>query len=124
MITRLELKGLDVEIIINENDHIFLTDNNKEIKKVEYGFIILRYVVDKKTNNFWITCYNSIRKFYDNKIVIIDDHSNKKFLTPSLLYMSIILFKIGMPLTFTKGFKTFNFFSLYLVPLPPQKITL
>ncbi len=69
------------KFIINENEHIFLNNNNNKIKKIEYGFIILRYVVDQTTNNFWITCYNSIRKFYDNKIIIIDDHSNKKFLT-------------------------------------------
>ena len=36
-----------------------------------YGFIILRHVRNFKDNQMWISCYNSIRKFYSNKIIII-----------------------------------------------------
>lgn len=45
------------------------------------GFIILRKVVDEKTDKLWIRCYDSIRKFYDNRIMIIDDNSDFKYLT-------------------------------------------
>lgn len=47
----------------------------------DIGFIILRNVINDKTNTYWIECYNCIRNFYDNKIYIIDDNSDKKYLT-------------------------------------------
>jgi hypothetical protein len=46
------------------------------IKINDYGFIIIRHVNSERTNNYWIESYKSIRKFYNNKIVIIDDNSN------------------------------------------------
>ena len=46
-----------------------------------YGFIIIRYVKDEKTNTYWQKCYDCIRKFYNNKILIIDDHSDEQYLT-------------------------------------------
>lgn len=49
--------------------------------KSKFVFIILRYVNNENTNVYWQECYDSIRKFYDNKIIIIDDHSDKKYLT-------------------------------------------
>jgi hypothetical protein len=45
-----------------------------------FGFIILRHVNSEKTNNYWIECYKSIRKYYNNKIIIIDDNSNYDFI--------------------------------------------
>ena len=48
----------------------------------EIGFIILRHVNNAKTNEYWKECYRCIRKFYiTNKILIIDDNSDKKYLT-------------------------------------------
>lgn len=48
----------------------------------DLGFIILRHVRDETTNEYWIKCYHSIRKYYpDNLIVIIDDNSNYAFIT-------------------------------------------
>lgn len=44
------------------------------------GFIIIRHVNSIKTNLYWILCYKSIRQFYSNKIVIIDDNSNNEFI--------------------------------------------
>ena len=49
--------------------------------KIRVAFIILRYVRDDKTNTFWQKCYSNIRRYYDNPIYIIDDNSNKKYLT-------------------------------------------
>lgn len=81
--------------VIKENTNIFLKNDNKKEnttqKNIDFGFIIIRYVVDEKTNNFWIECYKSIRKFYNNKIVIIDDNSNKNFLTDIKLENTIIV---------------------------------
>jgi hypothetical protein len=51
-----------------------------EIKN--FGFIILRHVNSNLTNTYWIRCYDCIRKFYpNNKIIIIDDNSDYKFIT-------------------------------------------
>lgn len=56
------------------------------------GFIILRYVNDELTDQYWKHCYDCIRKYYNyNPILIIDDGSNKDFLsTPELLNTTII----------------------------------
>lgn len=47
-----------------------------------YGFIILRHVNSVVSNCYWIECYERIRRFYpEYPIVIIDDHSDKNFLS-------------------------------------------
>lgn len=46
------------------------------------GFIILRHVNNEKTNQYWIECYESIRKLYEDPIIIIDDNSNYNYITP------------------------------------------
>ena len=43
----------------------------------DFGFIFTRCVKKKEDNQIWINCYNSIRKFYKEKILIITDGSNK-----------------------------------------------
>jgi len=56
------------------------------------GFILLRHVISKTTNKYWIKSYDCIRKFYpENEIVIIDDNSNKKFITQKILYKTKII---------------------------------
>jgi len=42
----------------------------------ELGFIIIRHVNSEETNLYWQECYNCIRKYYTNNIIIIDDNSN------------------------------------------------
>lgn len=55
------------------------------------GFIILRHVNNETTNNYWIECYESIRKHYpDNNIIIIDDNSNN-YLTEKELHNTTII---------------------------------
>ena len=44
-------------------------------------FFILRHVNNKQSNILWINCYISIRQYYNNKIIIIDDNSNKEYLS-------------------------------------------
>jgi hypothetical protein len=56
------------------------------------GFIILRHVNSVITNLYWIKCYDSIRTFYpENKIIILDDNSNYKFITKKELYNTEII---------------------------------
>jgi hypothetical protein len=60
-----------------EHDNITTITAPKEI-----GFIILRHVNSAITNEYWKECYRCIRYFYpSNKILIIDDNSDKDFLT-------------------------------------------
>lgn len=63
-----------------------LTFNDKS-----YVFVILRHLRITKDNDLWITSYNSIRKFYTNKIIIIDDNSiintvNGKLYNTEIIY--------------------------------------
>ena len=44
------------------------------------GFIIIRNINSYKTLKYWYTCYKCIRNFYKEKIVIIDDNSDKELL--------------------------------------------
>lgn len=47
----------------------------------DFGFIILRNVIDTTTNEYWKLSYHCIRKFYPNHyIIIIDDNSNYNFI--------------------------------------------
>ena len=46
----------------------------------DFGFIIIRHVNSELTDNYWITNIKHIRKYYKNKIVIIDDNSDKTYL--------------------------------------------
>lgn len=51
------------------------------ISNNEIGFIILRHVNSVETNEYWKESYRCIKKFYpSNKILIIDDNSDKNFL--------------------------------------------
>ena len=50
-----------------------------------FGFIIIRHVNNKITDYYWKECYNCIRKFYNNPIIIIDDSSNKDFLNENIV---------------------------------------
>ena len=60
--------------------------------EIELGIIILRHVNNANTNNYWIECYKCIRKYYpENKILIIDDNSNYKFITDEVLYKTRII---------------------------------
>jgi hypothetical protein len=57
-----------------------------------FGFIILRHVNNPKTNEYWVLCYNCIRKYYpENHILIIDDDSNKEYLENKVLYKTTVI---------------------------------
>ena len=79
--------NLDELLLYNNIINYNITSYNATIEYVftnccfNYGFIILRHVCSIATNNSWKECYNSIRKYYNNKIVVIDDNSDPSFLT-------------------------------------------
>jgi len=79
-----------IKLIIND-DFITNYDYDENIENI--GFIILRHVNNEQTNLYWQLCYKSIRKFYpNNNIVIIDDDSNKDYLTSNIkLYKTKII---------------------------------
>jgi hypothetical protein len=66
---------------------------------VDVGFIILRNVNSEITNEYWQESYLNVRKFYpENKIVIIDDHSNPSYLKSDLnLYNTEIISSVFEP---------------------------
>src|SRR5690606_29192324 len=49
-----------------------------------FGFVIIRHVDSSITDEYWKHCYSSIRNFYDNPILIVDDNSNKFFLNDNI----------------------------------------
>lgn len=66
------------KIFNNESD----VKNFKTNNKTNYGFFILRHVNSFESDKLWQLCYDKIRYFYPKiEIIIIDDNSQKKFLT-------------------------------------------
>lgn len=66
--------------------------NNARVNLPSIGFIILRHVNNETTNQYWQRCYDCIRKFYpENIILIIDDSSNYSFVTNKSLYKTLII---------------------------------
>ena len=55
------------------------------------GFIMLRHVCNEVSNNYWIKCYHSIRKYYpENIIMIVDDNSDYAHVTYQPVYKTYI----------------------------------
>jgi hypothetical protein len=58
----------------------------------EIGFIILRHVNNELTNYYWQHCYDCIRKYYpENLIMIVDDNSNYEYITDRTLYKTTVI---------------------------------
>jgi hypothetical protein len=55
-----------------------------------YVFVILRNIQTAKDNDLWISSYNSIRKYYTNPIVIIDDNSTINTVNGRLMDTEVI----------------------------------
>jgi hypothetical protein len=67
------------------------------INKNKYGFIMIRHVNSEETNRYWIESYNCIRKYYYNKIIIIDDNSNDEFITKDINLINCYVIKSEFP---------------------------
>ena len=58
----------------------------------QIGFIILRHVNNEITNNYWNYCYDCVRKYYpENLIIIVDDNSNYNYIIERTLYKTTII---------------------------------
>jgi hypothetical protein len=70
----------DLNIDISIND-ISINDNviNQILENNNMGFIISRNINCELSNNYWIESYQCIRKYYNNKIIIIDDNSDYNY---------------------------------------------
>ena len=79
----------------HNNNFITLSNDVNDISKYftenNFGFIVTRHVGCDKTNKYWKICYESIRKYYNNLIVIIDDHSNYNYISNKVLDNTIII---------------------------------
>jgi hypothetical protein len=85
-------RGADNSDIKCGNDYGVMWRNRQVYSQDQIGFIILRHVNDKKTDIYWKTSYDHIRKFYpENEIVIIDDNSDKNILTEKKMYKTKII---------------------------------
>lgn len=64
----------------------------KELKTggKSYVFVLLRHIRHPSDNELWISSYNSIRRYYTNKIVIIDDNSQLNTVNGKLYETEII----------------------------------
>lgn len=66
-------------------------NNEKEFERIinntfstQIGFIVTRHVSNEKNARYWHHCYKCIREYYPfSRIVIIDDHSNYKYINMS-----------------------------------------
>lgn len=47
----------------------------------DFGFFIIRHVSQNEHNLYWLECYKTIRKIYQNKIFIIDDNSKQELIS-------------------------------------------
>jgi hypothetical protein len=59
-------------------------------KDKSYVFVILRHLDSVYDNDLWITSYNTVRKYYTNKIIIIDDNSNVNTVDGKLINTEVI----------------------------------
>ena len=64
-------------------------------KEKSYVFIILRNIRNVRDNDLWISSYNSIRKFYKNRIIIIDDNSTINTVDGKLINTEVIRSEIN-----------------------------
>jgi hypothetical protein len=56
-----------------------------------YVFVLLRHLRQPSDNELWISAYNSIRRYYTNRIVIIDDNSQLNTVNGKLYQTEIIV---------------------------------
>jgi hypothetical protein len=80
-----------IESITKKIDYVpHITASELRFKDKSYVFVILRHLRTIKDNDLWISSYNSIRKFYKNKIIIIDDNSSINTVNGKLFNTEVI----------------------------------
>ena len=73
---------INYKINIKNNYNLIKNISNNTLNNINnnFGFIIIRHVNSDVVNNYWIESYQCIRKYYNNKIIIIDDNSNYDYI--------------------------------------------
>lgn len=64
-----------------------------------YCFMVLRYVENEYFNNYWIECCKSIRKYYTNDIIIVDNNSKETYLNQEHNFENLKIIKSKFPQT-------------------------
>lgn len=59
-------------------------------KGLSYVFVILRHLRSARDNDLWISSYQSVRRFYTNPIIIIDDNSEVNTVNGKLVNTEVI----------------------------------
>jgi hypothetical protein len=55
-----------------------------------YVFVLLRHLQKPSDNDLWISSYNSIRRYYTNRIIIIDDNSQLNTVNGKLFQAEVL----------------------------------
>jgi len=78
------------QYVTRKIEAVFSSARELRYNDKSYVFVILRNINNTKDNDLWITSYNSIRKFYTNPIVIIDDNSTINTVNGKLVNCEVI----------------------------------
>ncbi len=62
-----------------------------------FAFFILRHVSKEKDNILWINCYQQIRHFYDDPIIIIDDNSDQSLVSLDINLINCTIIQSEFP---------------------------
>jgi hypothetical protein len=90
-------KDFDINSYRKYMKNVGLSTIHSIISNNKYGFIIIRHVNSEKSDKYWIESYNCIRKYYNNKIIIIDDNSNQELLTNNINLINCEIIKSEYP---------------------------
>jgi hypothetical protein len=73
-------------------------NSNKERKNDDYGFILTRHVNCEKTNEYWNTSVQCIRRLYPcRKILVIDDNSDSNYVKAWKTYENVEILQSEFP---------------------------
>jgi hypothetical protein len=90
-------KDFDINLYRKYMKNLGLSTIHSIVSNNKYGFIIIRHVNSEKSDKYWIESYNCIRKYYNNKIIIIDDNSNEELLTKNVNLINCEIIKSEYP---------------------------
>ena len=74
-----------------KTERVFLNAKELRDKDQSYVFVILRHLRHAQDNVLWTTAYQSIRTYYTNRIIIIDDNSQVNTFNGSLINTEVIV---------------------------------
>jgi hypothetical protein len=67
------------------------------LHNMTFGFILTRYVHSVVTNKYWNECIKCIRRFYTEKIIVIDDNSNQEYVQADFEYDNVEIVQSEFP---------------------------